>query len=211
MVYRTVPRLGLVVCVAGFIGIFTVYKLCTSIESEFVETYKAYKRPGSYRGIAGADIYADYKNGTPCRSVTDIVFLKIHKCSSTTVQNLLLRFGEKHDLTFVLPPHANYLGDPQNTSFDRKYMIEYPDVKYNILCHHTRFNEENIVNLMPSDSVYITILRDPVTMYESLFTYAGFAQYSKIFGGDPVTNLAQYFNRSVEYSNHLLRSARPIS
>ena len=35
--------------------------------------------------------------------VTKIVFLKTHKTASSTLQNALLRFGEKRNLTFALP------------------------------------------------------------------------------------------------------------
>ena len=35
--------------------------------------------------------------------VSKIVFLKTHKTASSTLQNALLRFGEKQNLTFALP------------------------------------------------------------------------------------------------------------
>lgn len=35
--------------------------------------------------------------------VTKIVFLKTHKTASSTVQNILFRFGEKMNLNFALP------------------------------------------------------------------------------------------------------------
>jgi len=37
--------------------------------------------------------------------VTKIVFLKTHKTASSTVQNILFRFGEKMNLNFALPNH----------------------------------------------------------------------------------------------------------
>ena len=73
-----------------------------------------------------------------CTPRTNIVFFKMHKCSSSTVQNILLRYGEKHSLDFVLPPAGNYLGHSQ---FSRKCMLEFPVKEYNILCHHTMFDE----------------------------------------------------------------------
>jgi Galactose-3-O-sulfotransferase len=45
-----------------------------------------------------------------CLPQTKVGFLKMHKCASSTVQNILFRFGEEHDLNFVLPPKNNYLG-----------------------------------------------------------------------------------------------------
>ena len=55
-------------------------------------------REGPFRG---------YKD---CNPETDIVFHKTHKCSSSTVQNILLRYGLKHELNVVLPKSGNYLG-----------------------------------------------------------------------------------------------------
>ena len=38
--------------------------------------------------------------------VTKIVFLKTHKTASSTLQNILMRFGEKMDLKFALPSNS---------------------------------------------------------------------------------------------------------
>ena len=45
-----------------------------------------------------------------CSKVKKIAFLKTHKCASSTVQNILMRFGVNNDLNFVLPSRGNYLG-----------------------------------------------------------------------------------------------------
>ena len=39
--------------------------------------------------------------------ITKITFLKTHKTASSTLQNVLLRFGEKRNLTFALPKNGN--------------------------------------------------------------------------------------------------------
>ena len=56
-------------------------------------------------------IESDYSR-TPSISVakpviTKITFLKTHKTASSTLQNVLLRFGEKRNLTFALPKNGN--------------------------------------------------------------------------------------------------------
>ena len=38
-----------------------------------------------------------------CLEETKIVYLKTHKCASSSLQNIFLRFGEKRNLNFVLP------------------------------------------------------------------------------------------------------------
>ncbi|XP_070540579.1 galactosylceramide sulfotransferase-like [Ptychodera flava] len=106
----------------------------------------------------------------PCtRPRHNITFLKIHKTGSSTVQNMLLRYGRRHNLKFVLPPRGHYLGYPY--FFQKSNMLESPDGIYNIFCHHTRFNNHVITEIMPPNTIFVTILRDPVTVFESAFTY----------------------------------------
>ncbi|XP_077866697.1 galactose-3-O-sulfotransferase 2-like, partial [Saccoglossus kowalevskii] len=74
-----------------------------------------------------------------CLPKCNIVFLKTHKSGSSTIQNILLRFAEKNNLTIALPPKKMYqLGYPR--LFQREYVIDVPWKEYNILTHHTRFD-----------------------------------------------------------------------
>ena len=45
-----------------------------------------------------------------CEKKTNIAFLKTHKCASSSVQNILMRFGLKNQLNFALPSAGNYVG-----------------------------------------------------------------------------------------------------
>lgn len=112
---------------------------------------------------------------------TNIVFLKTHKCASSTVMNIFLRFGSTHRLNFVLPKsqHTHYLGHPQ--PFNRKLVADLSacNITYNILTHHTRFNGKEMKQLMPSDTVYVTILRRPESLFESLYSYCSFSSIFK--------------------------------
>lgn len=67
----------------------------------------------------------------------NVLFFKMHKCSSSTVQNILMRYGDLHNLDMVLPPSGNYLSHDKFTS---KVILKFPVEKYNIFCHHTRFD-----------------------------------------------------------------------
>ncbi|XP_039608201.1 galactose-3-O-sulfotransferase 2-like [Polypterus senegalus] len=124
-----------------------------------------------------------------CQPKTNVMFLKTHKTASSTVLNLLYRFGEKHNLTFALPI---------------KYLLDYPkffssrSVKgfplqdgqhYNIMCNHMRFNRPEVQKVMPADTFYFSILRNPVTMAESSYSYFKF--------------LAPSFNRSASFEDFI--------
>lgn len=112
---------------------------------------------------------------------TNVVFLKTHKCASSTVMNIFLRFGSAHKLNFVLPKsqHTHYLGHPQ--PFNRKLVADLTpcNMTYNILTHHTRFNSKEMRQLMPDDTLYITILRRPESLFESLYSYCSFSSIFK--------------------------------
>ncbi|CAG2170028.1 unnamed protein product, partial [Oppiella nova] len=111
-------------------------------------------------------------SGSPvCSAKYNIVFLKTHKCASSTIQNIFMRNGFTHNKVFVLPAKANYLGHPM--PFTRDLV---PDPKqfaheYNILTHHSRLNYQSMRSLMPNGTLFITIVRDPVDLFESMFHY----------------------------------------
>ncbi|XP_071791358.1 galactosylceramide sulfotransferase-like [Asterias amurensis] len=103
-----------------------------------------------------------------CKPLHNITFLKVHKTGSSTLQNIFLRFGQRHKLNFVLPPYGHHLGFPE--FFSHLHMLPVDSGLYNIFCHHSRFSKV-IPEIMPPNSVYISILRDPVHVFESAFTY----------------------------------------
>ena len=106
------------------------------------------------------------------------MFLKTHKTGSSTVTNILNRYGEAHTLNFVLPKvGSNRLDWPwffKNTSYH-----PLGESEPNILCNHARFNKTSMDELMPNNTVYVTILRNPIHQFESTFSYMTF---DKILG-----------------------------
>lgn len=118
------------------------------------------------------------KNSTPrdekgCSPKKNVVFLKTHKTGSSTLTNILNRFGDKNNLVFVVPTEKyNRLGWPW--FFQEDHMIHYNNIKPNILCSHARYNRDVLERVMPNDTVYVTILRDPVQHFESTFSYMAF-------------------------------------
>jgi hypothetical protein len=55
------------------------------------------------KNIRKTEVKERKEGGENCSVKTDVVFAKTHKTGSTTVQNILFRFGEKRKLAFVLP------------------------------------------------------------------------------------------------------------
>ncbi|GAB6033611.1 hypothetical protein CHUAL_013674 [Chamberlinius hualienensis] len=102
--------------------------------------------------------------------VVNVVFLKTHKTGGSSIQNMFMRFGNARDLTFVIPKSGNYLGYPK--PFQKSMAMKLKNgVEYNILTHHTRYNRNGMSLIMPVNTKYVTLLRNPVTLFESLYSY----------------------------------------
>ncbi|XP_021487693.1 galactose-3-O-sulfotransferase 2 [Meriones unguiculatus] len=107
--------------------------------------------------------------------VTNIMFLKTHKTASSTVLNILYRFSESHNLSTALPKGSSFhLGYPW--LFVTRYVegmkqSGHLNHRFNIMCNHLRFNLPEVQKVMPNDTFYFSILRNPVFQLESSFIY----------------------------------------
>ncbi|NXS14125.1 G3ST2 sulfotransferase, partial [Neodrepanis coruscans] len=114
---------------------------------------------------------------------TDLVFLKVHKSASSTVMNILFRFGETHNLTFAFPAGGgNQLFYPHHflARFVEGFSPKSPR-QFNILCHHMRFLQPEVQKVVPRSAVYFSILRNPVQLMESSFVYyKGASAFSRV-------------------------------
>lgn len=117
-----------------------------------------------------------------------IFFLKSHKCASSTVQNILMRFGHKENLDFLLPNRNNYLGNPIhfNTSMVVNNNYSTTDGQYDMFVHHTRYSRD-VKSVMRPGTVYVTILREPTTLFQSIYSFYHFEKKYK-------TNLTEFIN-----------------
>ncbi|KAJ1172559.1 hypothetical protein NDU88_004404 [Pleurodeles waltl] len=103
--------------------------------------------------------------------IRNIVFLKTHKTGSSTFQNILFRLGEKRGLTFAFPVYTYQFAYPEK--FAKGFVEDLPReaTEFNILCSHMRLDVLAVQEVMPGSTFYLTILRDPVSTFESVFTY----------------------------------------
>lgn len=104
-----------------------------------------------------------------CYPKKNIAFIKTHKTGSTSVQNILLRYGYKNNAVFVLPKM-------QGNVISQKYLLHRSLVwpsshEMNILAHHARFNLKEVKSIMPGDTIFVTLLRNAVSAFESLYDY----------------------------------------
>jgi len=105
-----------------------------------------------------------------CTIQENLVFLKTHKCAGSSLQNVCMRYASQHGLMVALPPKFNYFGHP--AKFHKQFVPHlHKGYNYNILTHHTRFDYRNIKEVMPKNATFFTILREPVSLFESAYDY----------------------------------------
>ncbi|KAI5098609.1 galactose-3-O-sulfotransferase 2-like isoform X1 [Silurus meridionalis] len=115
---------------------------------------------------------ASIRNGA-CQPKSHIVFLKTHKTASSTILNILYRYGDTHNLTFALPVNMHsqlfypHYFMPHFVEGVRSHQV----TEFHIMCNHMRFRGPEVRKVMPKDTFYFSIMRNPVSMMESLFTY----------------------------------------
>lgn len=110
-----------------------------------------------------------------CEAKHDILFLKVHKTGSSTVANILQRFGLANNLTFALPnkttSHLRYnyfsgVGETLNSTAVKP--SKRFSTRYNILYNHVIFNKSEFLTQFPKrDYTYVTMLREPTSQFTS--------------------------------------------
>ncbi|XP_056139693.1 galactose-3-O-sulfotransferase 2 [Lampris incognitus] len=144
-----------------------------------------------------------------CQPKNHIMFLKTHKTASSTILNILYRYGDSRNLTFALPLHKHsQLFYPY---FFATHFVEGVSSKsvreFHIMCNHLRFKKSEVAKVMAEDTFYFSILRNPVAMMESVFVY-----YKSIPAFLKVRSLADFldnawhsYNKSLS-GNHYARN-----
>ena len=127
--------------------------------------------------------YAVIPNGNDTKAITNVAFIKIHKSASSTLSNILYRYGIANNLTFLLPRNeflAQFWPNPIRLS----NIISNCRKEFNILNVHTKYQgRQHLYGIMPSSTKTIAILRHPAPQLKSGFNYygirEGFLTFSK--------------------------------
>ncbi|XP_037544383.1 galactose-3-O-sulfotransferase 3-like [Nematolebias whitei] len=127
---------------------------------------------------------------------TNIVFLKTHKTASSTLQNILFRFTENNNLKMAMPVLRCDVQFCYPQFFSSKF-VQPETLPANMITSHMRFNKTALQRLMPNDTIYITILREPASMFESLFTY--YTCHSKSLRRAPNYSLEAFLADPLQY------------
>nr|KAG5709712.1 hypothetical protein BaRGS_027737 [Batillaria attramentaria] len=124
---------------------------------------------------------------TTCSPRHHVLFLKVHKTGSSTVANILQRYGFTRHLNFVLPRRRlhsasyNYLNTPAQRLTTDKIIPPPKGQHYDILWNHATYDGPFFHEIMPQDTVYISILREPLQQFQSAFEYYGISARSYLY------------------------------
>ncbi|KFP50866.1 Galactose-3-O-sulfotransferase 2, partial [Cathartes aura] len=140
---------------------------------------------------------------------TDIVFLKVHKSASSTVINILFRFGDTHNLTFAFPVGGgNQLYYPHHF-LARSVQGFSPSSprRFNIVCHHMRFLQPEVQKVVSRSAVYFSILRNPVQLMESSFMYyKGTSAFSRAHSLEEFLSQPYHYYEPTKSDSHYARN-----
>ncbi|KAL8580519.1 hypothetical protein ACOMHN_054674 [Nucella lapillus] len=106
---------------------------------------------------------------------THIFFLNTHKAGGSIVRNMLLLFARRHSLTSLLPrPGIRFISLDGKNYWDNKAPGSEGRAN-DILSEYLVFNQTFVTSLMPPDTLYVGIVRDPFQQF-----LAAFQKYSRV-------------------------------
>lgn len=133
----------------------------------------------------------------PCQPKNNVMYLKVYKTGSTTLQNMFYRYAFHNNLRIVPVRTDPILYKLKNHLISRKFLEDnqLPQT-YNIFAEHLYdYNEHGISTLMPRDTVFVGSLREPIKQFQGMIKEFGFTNNSwrlKTLGlnlSDPVRDL----------------------
>ena len=113
-----------------------------------------------------------------CEPNMNIYFIKTHKTGSTSICNILSRFGLKNNLTFPLEG------------------IESKPHSINMFVNHHTYDEKCQDNVMRNGTIFMTILREPFANFISAIVYyRGQTKFHEFPGNNPMEQIEMYLQK----------------
>ncbi|XP_035676898.1 galactose-3-O-sulfotransferase 3-like [Branchiostoma floridae] len=108
-----------------------------------------------------------------CKERRRVAFVKNHKVGGDTVKNILNRYGYTRKLNFLLPhPFVASMTYPYSL-YPEFYLPVPPNQTFDMLVYHTVYNRTRFRQVLPKDTVYLTIIREPLSHLKSIWNYYG--------------------------------------
>ena len=104
--------------------------------------------------------------------IRQVVFAKVHKAASSTVQNVLLRFAMARNLSVLLPSRMSVISQ-KSAVIHREKVIPHPEghAMFDILCSHVLYDRQELAKYFPDSATRVAMIREPTSQALSALTY----------------------------------------
>ena len=194
------------------IGFILVAVVCISLREfkvYYEEMHKISDIFSTTKNATFVDIETEFRAFNKCRKSTgenihNFYLIKSYKAASSTLSNMLYRYGLKHGLSFVEPQDAT-----ANQIFPFSHLdtaVKFPlipscDNIYNLSTIHSRFEgKDRLEKTMPLGTIIFASVRDPISQLGSSFRYLGFGNHLEEKG----ISYTQFIENPLEISRFFL-------
>ena len=193
----------------GLFVIYTIWKISVSSPNQSVGNVK---KTFIYQldALRGLRLQSQEPTAVPCVANKTIALLKVHKAASTTICNILQRYGFYRHLLSALPAVSdNVLGWPR--VFSQTYVLNITKgEKYSILANHAVYNKAAFESTMPPGTMYVGILREPFSQFLSAFQYYGASDAFSVRGNNSVEKIQRFLEQPRVYMSRAYNKAPGI-
>jgi hypothetical protein len=121
------------------------------------------------------------------KPIPPIGMVRVHKCASSTLKRIIMSLAITRNMSRMIPVD-NGLGFPGPfPGIENRAMYAPPRHQFQIIVDHAVFNEENYSAYLAPGSMFLTVLREPVSQAISAYNYLKVAKSlmlkSHPFGG----------------------------
>ncbi|XP_072027998.1 galactosylceramide sulfotransferase-like [Amphiura filiformis] len=144
-----------------------------------------------------------------CPSNRNIVYIKVHKAASSTMNQILLRYGLERNKIVALPKWWHYFDFSKH--FHRNMALGYEHFrgKSELLINHARLHRPEM-DAVVENAVYVASLRHPAAQLESAFGFFDLGRYLKKNGDqDPLEVFMSdpgYYSTQINFKGGSLRN-----
>lgn len=108
------------------------------------------------------------QDGT-CVRKHNLYFLRTHQTGTSSVTNIFYRYGQEHNLNFVMYPLKLNINYPGKMNAHYLESVRPEKGEYNILCQYIRHNKMDVLRMLPDGVIFTTLLRHPLDQFLSVF------------------------------------------
>ena len=160
-------------------------------------------------------VFVDETRNNSREPYKSIALIKVYKAASSTLSNILFRYGFNRKMSFILPQgvgqnqifplspsdsEAKIIPLCKDGQVNHAKSVAVTDLKYQLLNVHTRFRgKSNLLQLLPNDTFILSSVREPVYQIKSSFSYNGFEKRLKKFNIDFKTFFETPYKITVDY------------